>query len=97
MLYADEQRLLREQALSNISYWVDDACNCGTYKGQEIPDGAWLVLWDCGFEPLVVAAWSYLPGAELEPSEAEDLAREFLLEQGWFDEDSAPDCRLVQT
>ena len=42
-----------------------------------------LVGWQCGFEPLFVAVHSYLD-VILPDEEAEDMAKEFLLERDWF-------------
>ena len=43
-----------------------------------------LVGWQCGFEPLFVAVHSYLD-VKLDDCDAEDMAREYLEERGWFD------------
>ncbi len=56
---------------------------------SEAPEGAVYVGWQCGFEPLFVAVWSYLPGVRLDEGEAEDIARDYLLERGWFSDPSA--------
>jgi len=72
----------REQALPYVTACVDDALAVRSI--DEMPDNARLVGWQCGFEPLFVAVWSYLPGIELEDSEAEEIARDYLLERGWF-------------
>lgn len=54
----------------------------------------WLVVYQCGFEPLVVMVHSYL-GADLDCDEAIDLARDWLLERGWFaGRDTEPDYVL---
>lgn len=42
-----------------------------------------LVGWQCGFEPLFVAVHSCLD-VRLDDDEAEEMAREFLEERGWF-------------
>jgi hypothetical protein len=42
-----------------------------------------LVGWQCGFEPLFVAVHSYLD-VEIDEEEAEELARDFLTDRGWF-------------
>lgn len=45
-----------------------------------------LVGWQCGFEPLFVAVHSYLD-VRIDDCEAEDMAREYLAEIGWFSGD----------
>jgi len=42
-----------------------------------------LVGWQCGFETMFVAAYSYLPGVKLDTETAIDLATEALQECGW--------------
>ena len=42
-----------------------------------------LVGWQCGFEPLFVAVHSYLD-VQLDDDEAEEMARDYLTERGWF-------------
>ena len=44
-----------------------------------------LIGWQCGFEPLFVAVHSYID-VRLEDNEAEEMAREYLEERGWFGE-----------
>jgi hypothetical protein len=48
-----------------------------------MPSNARLVGWQCGFEPLFVAVWSYLD-VRLDDCEAEEIATDFLIERGWF-------------
>lgn len=50
---------------------------------SEAPADARLVAWQCGFEPMAVLVWSYL-GVRLDLDEAEDIARDYLTEKGWF-------------
>ena len=42
-----------------------------------------LIGWQCGFEPMFVAVYSYLD-VRLTLSEAEEMASEYLDEIGWF-------------
>ena len=72
----------RDQAAPYVSYGVDD---CMTPRDpSEAPPNARLVGWQCGFEPLFVAVWSYLPDTKIDDQEAEDLATDLLTELGWF-------------
>ncbi len=75
----------RADAMQYISFGVDDAGH-----GYNVNDArraapyARLVGWQCGFEPLFVAVWSYLPDVRLDDDEAEELARTLLEERCWF-------------
>jgi hypothetical protein len=71
----------REQAIPYISYCVDDALAERTVS--EMPANARLIGWQCGFEPLFVAVWSYLD-VPLDDEEAEELAIDLLTEKDWF-------------
>jgi hypothetical protein len=79
--------MTRDQALPYVSFAVDDA---GSPRGTDsIPANARLVGWQCGFEPLFVAVWSYLSDTQgnlsrVDDSEAELIALEYLTEIGWF-------------
>jgi len=73
--------MTREQAIPYISFCIDD---CLAERSiDEMPSNARLVGWHCGFEPLFVAVWSSLKHT-LEEVEAEEIARDYLLERGWF-------------
>jgi hypothetical protein len=76
--------MTREQALKYVSFAVDDALSVCDIK--DMPDNARLVGWQCGFEPMFVAVWSYLD-LELDDQEAEELATELLIERKWFGAD----------
>jgi len=71
----------RDQALPYISFCLDDALSERSI--DELPANARLVGWQCGFEPLFVAVWSYL-GVKLEDAEAKEIARDYLIERKWF-------------
>jgi hypothetical protein len=73
--------MTREQALRYVSLAVDDALSERSI--DEMPDNARLIGWQCGFEPMFVAVWSYLD-LELDDQEAEELATELLIERKWF-------------
>ena len=74
--------MTREQAREYISFCVDDALNERSI--DDMPDNARLVGWQCGFEPFIVAVWSYLPGIKLLDVDAEDIATDLLVERAWF-------------
>ncbi len=79
----------RTDALRYVSFAIDDSLySHPLYSSDTIPDNARLIGWQCGFEPLFVAVFSYLPGVALEDGEAEEIARDFLEERGWFGTDS---------
>jgi hypothetical protein len=85
--------MTREQAMPYVSYALDDALSPHDIK--DIPANARLVGWQCGFEPLFVAVFSYLD-VKLDDAEAEDIARDYLQERKWFtDNDSPPDADYV--
>lgn len=73
--------MTREQALPYVSYCVDDALS--ERRVDEMPAKARLVGWQCGFEPLFVAVWSYLDVA-IGDDEAAELATDLLAEKKWF-------------
>lgn len=79
----------RAEALEYVSYAVDDAMAERT--GEPIPPHARLVGWQCGFEPLFVAVWSYLPEVRLDDDDAIELATELLQEKNWFNDSNNPD------
>ncbi len=80
----------RAQALPYVSFCVDDALSERSIA--DIPPNARLVGWQCGFEPLFVAVWSYLDDQQPDPCEAAELATDLLVEKGWFaDEPTEPD------
>lgn len=84
--------MTRAQALPYISVCVDDAHAVRSI--DDMPGNARLVGWQCGFEPMFVAVWSYLD-ASLDDVTAEDIATDVLHEQGWFtDEVTPPDYIL---
>jgi hypothetical protein len=80
----------RSTAITYVSFYCNDAGDAGVVSENpetgfcEVPDHARLVVYQCGFEPLVVAVWSFLPDVRLEDADAEDLARDYLIERNWF-------------
>jgi len=75
----------RSDAIPYISYCIDDALAEHDVADLMLPlsSKVKLVGWQCGFEPLFVAVWSYLD-VELDDNEAEEIARDFLTERKWF-------------
>jgi hypothetical protein len=71
----------REMALRYVSFCVDDALS--ERRVDEVPHHARLVGWQCGFEPMFVAVWSYM-GHRLDDDTAEELAIDLLMEKKWF-------------
>ena len=49
-----------------------------------------LVGWQCGFEPLFVAVWSYLPNTRVSDLSAECIAADMLRERKWFSGEPTP-------
>ncbi len=85
--------MTREQALSYVSFCVDDAL--AERRIDEMPANARLVGWQCGFEPLFVAVWSYLD-VQIDDSEAEEFATDLLREKRWFtDNDNPPSADYI--
>lgn len=71
---------------------VDDAL--AIRKSSDRPDNARLVGWQCGFEPMFIAVWSYL-GHRLDDDEAAEIAKDYLTEKKWFTgEPTEPDYVL---
>jgi hypothetical protein len=88
-----EQAMTREQAIPYISLCVDDALSERSI--DDMPANARLVGWQCGFEPLFVAVWSYLGDTQgrstrLDDAEAEEIATELLVERKWFSDGLRP-------
>jgi hypothetical protein len=71
----------RSQAIPYIGYCVDDAL--AERVLSDMPKNARLIGWQCGFEPMFVAVWSYLD-VPLDDEEAEELAMALLIEKRWF-------------
>ena len=82
----------RRQAMPYVSFCIDDAL-CER-RIEEMPYSARLVGWQCGFEPLFVAVWSYLD-VRLDDEEAEDIARDYLMERHWFSNDELKEADYV--
>lgn len=95
---AREERaaLLSPESLRRyVAYRVDDALH--GEKATDFQPGDVLVGWQCGFEPLVVAVGSYLPGCTVDNDEAEELAADYLQEIKWFAGDVQEADFIVRT
>jgi hypothetical protein len=79
--------MLRDKAMEYVGYCVDNALS--ERKISDMPPNARLVGWQCGFEPLFVAVWSYLGDTQgnldrIDDNEAVELATDLLVEKKWF-------------
>jgi len=79
--------MTRQDAMRYVSFCIDDAL--AEREMKDMPDNARLVGFQCGFEPLFVAVWSYL-GVRLSDFEAETLAIDLLSERKWFSDSDEP-------
>ncbi len=81
--------MTRQMAIPYISYCVDTALS--ERKIQDMPANARLVGFQCGFEPLFVAVWSYLDeegdDAPIDEDEAQEIVIDLLAEKKWFSHD----------
>lgn len=77
----------RADAIPYIAFCVDDAMSVRSI--EDMPANARLVGWQCGFEPMFVAVWSYLD-VKLGDDEAEALASDMLEERKWFSGEATP-------
>lgn len=79
-----------QDCLPYISACLDDA---GAVRQlSEMPTDQRLVRivgWQCGFEPMCIAVWSYLPNTRLDDEDAEALAEDYLRERKWFNDPDA--------
>ena len=69
------------QATPYIGYYLDDSL--ASHDAKDMPANARLVGWQCGFEPMFVAVWSYL-GGKLGKRKSEEIATDYLNEINWF-------------
>lgn len=78
--------MTRIDALQYVTWILDDAGSARRpNEGEPIDVQARILVWQCGFEPFVVAVKSYLPNVTIDNEEAIDIATDFLLETKWFD------------
>jgi hypothetical protein len=87
-LYQRSNIVTRDQALPYVSFCVDDALSMRSI--DDMPSNARLIGWQCGFEPMFVAVWSYL-NVRLDDDDAAQIAINLLEERSWFTEITYPD------
>lgn len=83
-------------ALPYVSHCLDDALCVRTLADMPEERRVRLIGWQCGYEPMFVAIWSYL-GGRLADDEAVAIAKDYLTEIGWFADaaaDNEPDFIL---
>jgi len=79
----------REQATPYISLCIDDAL--GERSIDDMPANARLVGWQCGFEPMFVAVWSYQDrSVRVSDLSAECVAVKILEARRWFSGEPTP-------
>ena len=64
-----------------VSHVLDTALS-PDHSRDEIGEGTYLVAWQCGFEPMVVAVIGDYTEA-VDENDAEDIALDYLKEIGW--------------
>lgn len=74
----------RSELVALTCHFLDDALSVRTQADMPA-EKVRFVAYQCGFEPMVVAVWSYL-GIMLEEDEAEEIASDYLREIGWLEE-----------
>lgn len=79
--------ITREEAWQYVGGCVDDALSprgiTAIPTDPEKRAKVVLVGWQCGFEPMFIAVWSYLD-VQLEAGAATVIAVDYLQEKGWF-------------
>jgi hypothetical protein len=80
--------MTRREAVQYVSFQMDDARNRRNAKPGDVNSDDRLVGFHQGLETVFVAVRSHLPGVRLTDQVAEDLARDYLTEIGWFGEES---------
>lgn len=99
--------LTKPALLRYVSFAVNDAGDAMHIKNQELLtallnraplflEQARIVGWTCGFEPMCVLVYSYLPGVTMDEDEAIELAEDYMRERNWFADpaNTAPDFVL---
>ena len=76
--------MTKTELIPYVSHCIDDALAVRALADMPDLSLVRMVGWQCGFEPLVVAVWSYLPDTRIDASDAEDIARDYLIEREWF-------------
>ena len=80
--------MTREEAIQYVSFQMDDAHDRRNAKPSDVNQDDRLVGFHQDLETVFVAVRSHLPGVRLSDQVAEDLARDYLTEIGWFGEES---------
>ena len=80
--------MTREEAIQYVSFQMDDARDRRNAKPSDVIRDDRLVGFHQELETVFVAVRSHLPGVKLTDQVAEDLARDYLTEIGWFGEES---------
>jgi hypothetical protein len=80
--------MTREEAIQYVSFQMDDARDRRNAKPSDVHQDDRLVGFHQDLETVFVAVRSHLPGVKLTDQVAEDLARDYLTEIGWFGEES---------
>jgi hypothetical protein len=80
--------MTREEAIQYVSFQMDDARDRRNAKSSDVHQDDRLVGFHQDLETVFVAVRSHLPGVKLTDQVAEDLARDYLTEIGWFGEES---------
>ena len=83
----------KEQATPYISHYIDDCL--AIREAKDMPTNATLVGWQCGFEPMFVAVWSGY-GWQVNETDAEEIATDYLEEIGWFSEQATLPDYVIQ-
>jgi hypothetical protein len=87
--------MTREEAIQYVSLQMDDARGRRNAKPSDVSQDDRLVGFHQDLETVFVAVRSHLPGVKLTDQIAEDLARDYLTEIGWFGEESRSAHRVL--
>lgn len=71
------------ELLPYVSHVLDTALSPDHKRSEASTPGTYLVGWQCGFEPMVVAIVPSYTEA-IDADDAEEIARDWLEEIGWF-------------
>ena len=83
------------QALLPYVSHVLDTASSPDHTIADIGPGTYLVAWQCGFEPMVVAVVASYTEA-MDVDDAEEIARDWLEEIGWFSGEPAEADYIVK-
>ena len=81
----------RDDLIPYVAWIVDDAQGVIQPNDDALPphirevqENDTLVVYQCGFEPLVIAARDTVTGNRVPADDAEEMAAEWLIEIDWF-------------